>query len=219
MSTKHHILFDLDGTLTDSFKGIAHSVQYALSRYGIVENDLHKLTPFIGPPLTYSFREFYHFSDAQADEAVSYYREYFSNKGWLENTAYPGIPEMLQTLRGVGKHLYVATSKPTEFAVRILEHFGLSVFFDYIGGASFDRSRESKVEVMRYLCQLANITDMDSAIMVGDRKFDVSGAHAIGMECVGVLYGYGSEAELSSVHADRLVSSVTELTYELLAKV
>ena len=92
-------------------------------------------------------------------------------------------------------------------------------FFDYIGGASFDRSRESKVEVMRYLCQLANITDMDSAIMVGDRKFDVSGAHAIGMECVGVLYGYGSEAELSSVHADRLVSSVTELTYELLAKV
>lgn len=72
---------------------------------------------------------------------------------------------------------------------------------------------------MRYLCQLANITDMDSAIMVGDRKFDVSGAHAIGMECVGVLYGYGSEAELSSVHADRLVSSVTELTYEFLAKV
>lgn len=219
MSTKHHILFDLDGTLTDSFKGIVHSVQYALSRYGIVENDLHKLTPFIGPPLTYSFREFYHFSEAQADEAVRYYREYFSNKGWLENTVYPGVPEMLQTLRGVGKHLYVATSKPTEFAVRILEHFGLSVFFDYIGGASFDRSRESKVEVMRYLCQLANITDMDSVIMVGDRKFDVSGAHAIGMECVGVLYGYGSEAELSSVHADRLVSSVTELTYELLAKV
>ena len=77
MSSKHHILFDLDGTLTDSFKGIVHSVQYALSRYGIVENDLHKLTPFIGPPLTYSFREFYHFSDAQADEAVRYYCEYF----------------------------------------------------------------------------------------------------------------------------------------------
>ena len=130
MSSKHHILFDLDGTLTDSFKGIVHSVQYALSRYGIVENDLHKLTPFIGPPLTYSFREFYHFSDAQADEAVSYYREYFSNKGWCENTAYPGIPEMLKTLCEAGKHLYVATSKPTEFAVRILEHFGLSVFFD-----------------------------------------------------------------------------------------
>ena len=208
MSSKHHILFDLDGTLTDSFKGIVHSVQYALSRYGIVENDLHKL-----------IREFYHFSEAQADEAVRYYCEYFSEKGWCENTAYPGIPEMLKTLCEAGKHLYVATSKPTEFAVRILEHFGLSVFFDYIGGASFDRSRESKVEVMRYLCQLANITDMDSAIMVGDRKFDVSGAHAIGMECVGVLYGYGSEAELSSVHADRLVSSVTELTYELLAKV
>ena len=143
MSSKHHILFDLDGTLTDSFKGIVHSVQYALSRYGIVENDLHKLTPFIGPPLTYSFREFYHFSDAQADEAVRYYCEYFSEKGWCENTAYPGIPEMLKTLCEAGKHLYVATSKPTEFAVRILEHFGLSVFFDYIGGASFDRSRES----------------------------------------------------------------------------
>lgn len=92
MSSKHHILFDLDGTLTDSFKGIVHSVQYALSRYGIVENDLHKLTPFIGPPLTYSFREFYHFSNAQTNEAVSYYREYFSEKGWCENTAYPGIP-------------------------------------------------------------------------------------------------------------------------------
>lgn len=219
MSTKHHILFDLDGTLTDSFKGIAHSVQYALSRYGITENDLHKLKSFTGPPLTYSFREFYHFSDAQADEAVSYYREYFSEKGWCENTAYPGIPEMLKTLCEAGKHLYVATSKPTEFAVRILEHFGLSVFFDYIGGASFDRSRESKVEVIRYLLRQSNITDMDSVIMVGDRKFDVAGAHAVGMECIGVLYGYGSEAELSAARADRLVSSVAELTDELLARV
>lgn len=93
---------------------------------------------------------------------------------------------MLQTLRGVGKHLYIATSKPTEFAVRILKHFGLSVFFDYIGGASFDRSRESKVEVIRYLLRQSNITDMDSVIMVGDRKFDVAGAHAVGMECIGV---------------------------------
>lgn len=219
MSSKHHILFDLDGTLTDSFKGIVHSVQYALSRYGIVENDLHKLTPFIGPPLTYSFREFYHFSNAQTNEAVSYYREYFSNKGWLENTVYPGVPEMLQTLRGVGKHLYIATSKPTEFAVRILKHFGLSVFFDYIGGTSFDRSRESKVEVIRYLLRQSNITDMDSVIMVGDRKFDVASAHAVGMECIGVLYGYGSEAELSAARADRLVSSVAELTDELLARV
>lgn len=218
MSSKHHILFDLDGTLTDSFKGIVHSVQYALSRYGIVENDLHKLTPFIGPPLTYSFREFYHFSDAQADEAVRYYCEYFSEKGWCENTAYPGIPEMLKTLGEAGKHLYVATSKPTEFAVRILKHFGLSVFSIIL--EELLSTVHGKVRsVIRYLLRQSNITDMDSVIMVGDRKFDVAGAHAVGMECIGVLYGYGSEAELSAARADRLVSSVAELTDELLARV
>lgn len=212
MDEKNYLLFDLDGTLTDPFIGITRSVQHALAYYGIVENNLQRLAPFIGPPLIDSFQEMYQFSEEQAKEAVNHYREYFSEKGWCENEVYPGIPELLKRLQEEGRRLYVATSKPTPFAVNILEHFNLSRYFESIEGATLDHTRSQKTEVMQYLLAQAGITEKGKAVMIGDRKFDVIGAHEVGMECIGVLYGYGSREELVAAKADYIVSSVADLS-------
>ena len=212
MKDKTYLLFDLDGTLTDPFIGITRSVQHALKYYGIIENDLSRLAPFIGPPLIDSFRETYHFSEEQAEEAVSYYREYFAERGWRENKVYPGIPELLKHLQEAGHKLYVATSKPTPFAEKILDHFNLSRYFERIEGASLDHTRMRKTEVMRYLLAQAGISEKGKTVMIGDRKFDVTGAHEIGVECIGVLYGYGSREELVSAGADYIVPTVDALS-------
>lgn len=212
MKDKTYLLFDLDGTLTDPFIGITRSVQHALKYYGIIENDLSRLAPFIGPPLIDSFRETYHFSEEQAEEAVNYYREYFAERGWRENKVYPGIPELLKHLQETGHKLYVATSKPTPFAEKILDYFHLSRYFERIEGASLDRTRMRKTEVMRYLLTQTGISEKEKTVMIGDRKFDVAGAHEIGVECIGVLYGYGSREELVSAGADYIVPTVDALS-------
>ncbi|WP_102409453.1 HAD family hydrolase [Parabacteroides bouchesdurhonensis] len=209
---KKYILMDLDGTLTDPFYGITRSIQYALKHCGIVENDLQKLTPFIGPPLVDSFREIYQFSHQQAVEAIGYYREYFVKQGWSENKVYPGMEDFLKQQRALGRQLYVATSKPEELAIKILEHFGLSRYFEYIGGDTMEHTRTDKAEVIRYVLQYAGITQLEKTIMIGDRKFDINGAHQAGIECIGVLYGYGSREELKNAGADILVDSIEELS-------
>ena len=205
-----HILFDLDGTLTDPMMGITKSVRYALNYYGIEVKDLNDLLPFIGPPLRDSFKEYYGFDEAKANEAVEKYREYYKTDGIFDNKVYQGMVECLQTLKDNGKKLYVATSKPEFFAKQIIEHFSLSKYFEYVGGSEFN-SREKKAEVIEYVLK-TNQIDNDDVIMVGDRKPDIIGAHENKIPCVGVLYGYGTEDELKQYQADYLVSTVEELT-------
>lgn len=205
-----HILFDLDGTLTDPMMGITKSVRYALNYYGIEVKDLNDLLPFIGPPLRDSFKEYYGFDEAKANEAVEKYREYYKTDGIFDNKVYQGMVECLQTLKDNGKKLYVATSKPEFFAKQIIEHFSLSKYFEYVGGSEFN-SREKKAEVIEYVLK-TNQIDNDDVIMVGDRKHDIIGAHENKIPCVGVLYGYGTEDELKQYQADYLVASVEELT-------
>ena len=205
-----HILFDLDGTLTDPMMGITKSVRYALNYYGIEVKDLNDLLPFIGPPLRDSFKEYYGFDEAKANEAVEKYREYYRIDGIFDNKVYQGMVECLQTLKDNGKKLYVATSKPEFFAKQIIEHFSLSKYFEYVGGSEFN-SREKKAEVIEYVLK-TNQIDNDDVIMVGDRKHDIIGAHENKIPCVGVLYGYGTEDELKQYQADYLVSTVEELT-------
>ena len=205
-----HILFDLDGTLTDPMMGITKSVRYALNYYGIEVKDLNDLLPFIGPPLRDSFKEYYGFDEAKANEAVEKYREYYKTDGIFDNKVYQGMVDCLQTLKDNGKKLYVATSKPEFFAKQIIEHFSLSKYFEYVGGSEFN-SREKKAEVIEYVLK-TNQIDNDDVIMVGDRKHDIIGAHENKIPCVGVLYGYGTEDELKQYQADYLVSTVEELT-------
>ena len=207
-----HFLFDLDGTLTDPGCGITKSVQYALRSYGIEVTDLTKLYPFIGPPLRDSFMKFCGFSEEQAMEAIGRYREYYTATGMFENEVYPGIAQMLSKLKAAGARLAVATSKPEEFAVQIISHFGLEPYFDHVCGASMDEtSRTTKAEVIRYTLETIGTDERSRVLMVGDREHDVLGARAYGLDCVGVLFGYGSREELEEVKAYRIVDTVEEL--------
>ena len=216
---KKYLLFDLDGTLTDPKIGITTCVQYALHSFGIEEPDLDKLEPFIGPPLRDSFMEFYGFTAEQAEEAVAKYRERFQDTGLFENEVYDGIPEMLKTLQSKGYFLAVASSKPQVYVERILEHFDLKKYFSVVVGSELDGRRETKDQVVQEtLRQLFGENPVDPAqvYMIGDRKFDVEGARALGVESVGVTYGYGSKEELKEAKADYIVQSVEELEKFLL---
>lgn len=205
------VLFDLDGTLTDPGEGITNSVAYALRQFGIENTDRTQLYKFIGPPLKESFMKFYGFSAQQAEEAVAQYRVYFAPKGMLENKVYPGVPQMLAAIRASGRRLLVATSKPEEFAVKILEHFGLLEYFDVAAGATMDGTRVAKGDVIAYALAQGGVTDRSRAVMVGDRLHDVQGAKAQGLDCIGVLYGYGDEAELTAAGAAYLAVSPDEV--------
>ncbi|MBQ4536070.1 MAG: HAD hydrolase-like protein [Lachnospiraceae bacterium] len=216
---KKYLLFDLDGTLTDPKVGITTCVQYALKSFGIEEPDLDKLEPFIGPPLAESFQNFYDFSEEQAKEAVKKYRERFQDTGLFENELYVGIPQMLRTLKNNGIHMAVASSKPTVYVERILEHFHIKDFFEVVVGSELDGRRTDKAEVVEEaLKQLfgENPVDNKQVYMIGDRKFDIAGAKALHVESIGVTYGYGSMEELKAAKVDYIVSSVKELEKFLL---
>ena len=187
-----YYLFDLDGTLTDPGIGITNSVMYALEKYGIHIEDRTELYSFIGPPLGESFRRQFGFSEEQARRAVEYYREYFRPKGIFENVVYEGIPELLQRLRENRVTVALATSKPYEFAVRILEHFDLARYFDFVGGATMDGRISRKTDVIAHLLEEFGNVDKASVLMIGDRAQDIEGAKANGLHSAGVLWGYGS---------------------------
>ena len=208
-----HIFFDLDGTLTDPAQGITNSFIHALKFYGLPIPSYQELCKLIGPPLPYSFETTFGFDHDKAMEAVAKYREYFASRGLFENKVYPGIPELLQTLKEQGKHLLVATSKPEEYSIKIIDHFGLSKYFDFVCGSLMDESRSKKSEVIAYALECAALgkADKEKVLMVGDRFHDIEGAKANGLKSCGVLFGYGSRRELQEAGADYIVKSVNEL--------
>ena len=201
-----YCLFDLDGTLTDPGVGITNSVMYALNKYKIYVSDRSELYPFIGPPLQDSFRKYYGFSEEQANQAVEYYREYFRAGGIFENTVYDGIPELLEDLKQEKITVALATSKPHEFAIRILQHFDLYQYFDYFGAAAMDGSIRRKTDVIARLLEQFGDIDKSAVLMIGDRDQDIAGAKANGLHSAGVLWGYGSDEELQNAGADYLVA-------------
>ncbi len=213
-----YILFDLDGTLTDPGEGITNSVAYALEKFNIINTDRTELYPFIGPPLLDSFMNFYGFSREDGLKAVEYYRENFRSKGILENRLYPGIPEILQTLKSQGRRVILATSKPEEFAKRILDYFDLTQYFDFIAGATMDGSRGKKADVIAYALKENGVKDPVEAIMVGDREFDVQGAGENGLEAIGVSFGYGSREELTSAGAKYIADTPFDIVQILMDK-
>ncbi len=209
------LLFDLDGTLTDSTEGILKCLAYALERMGYeVPDDTNK---FLGPPLRQSLTEFLGMSMEQADEAVRIFRERYSVVGLFENRVYDGIPEMLERLKSGGKRLMVATSKAEIYAVRIFEKFGLAQYFEIVGGAELDGSRDYKDEVIEYVLAKAGITDRSTVLMIGDRRQDVLGAHKTNIECMGILWGFGSMEELTQAGADYIARTPQEAADMLLS--
>ena len=208
-----HIFFDLDGTLTDPALGITNSFIHALKFYGMEIPSYEELCKLIGPPLPYSFETTFGFDHDKAMQAVAKYREYFSTKGLFENKVYEGISELLQTLKEQGKHLLVATSKPEEYSIKIIDHFGLSRYFDFVCGSLMDESRSKKAEVIAYALERCGLGqgDKEKVLMVGDRFHDIEGAKANGLKSCGVLFGYGARQELEEAGADYIVKSVNEL--------
>lgn len=205
---KKTILFDLDGTLTDSGEGIINCVIYALERFGLPIPSRDSLRYFVGPPLHESFIKQGVPAD-QAEKAVAVYRERYIPIGKFENTPYPGIRELLETLKAEGHTLYVATSKPEQISIDVLEHFDLAKYFDRICGATMDTSRSNKEAVIAYLLEQNGRTD--NIIMVGDTKFDVIGAKAHGIPCIGVSWGYGEIQDMLEAGASAIVNSTEEL--------
>lgn len=205
--------FDLDGTITDSSLGITNSVIYALKKFGIEETDRTKLYKFIGPPLNLSFEQYYGFSKEQGWQAIEYYREYYRDKGIFENRVYEGFENMLKKLKDAGKTLVVATSKPEPFARQIIEHFGLSKYFDYVAGMELDGRRGTKTEVIRYALEVCQIQDKSSVLMVGDREHDVFGAKEVGIDCLGILYGFGTKEELETAGATYIVETIADILH------
>ena len=206
-----YVLFDLDGTLTDPGLGITNCVIYALKHFDIEPSSREELFPYIGPPLKDSFMNFHDLSNEQAEKALWLYRERFDTKGLYENELIEGIPELLKSLKNRGFKLIIATSKPEEYTVRILQHFAIDQYFDFVGGNNLREERPKKSDVIRYIME--NHPDMsgENAIMVGDRKYDVEGAHEFGIPTIGVLFGYGSREELESAGADFVVKTASEL--------
>ena len=209
------LLFDLDGTLTDSTEGILNCLIYAIERMGFeVPEDTNI---FLGPPIRQSFAEFLGMNGEQVDEAVRIFRERYSDTGLFENRVYDGIPGMLERLKSGGKRLMVATSKPQVYAVRIFERFGLAQYFEIVGGAELDGSRDYKDEVIEYVLAKAGITDRSSVLMIGDRRQDVLGAHKTGLKCMGILWGFGSMEELTQAGADYIARTPQEAADMLLS--
>ena len=202
------ILFDLDGTLTDSGEGIINCAILALEHFGCPIPDREEMRTFVGPPLHESFIKHGVPAD-KADEAVQVYRSRYIPIGAYENTPYPGIRELLEALKQQGHTLYVATSKPEEMSVNILKHFDLDKYFDRICGASMDTSRSSKEAVIEYLLDLNGRAD--NMVMVGDTKFDVLGAKFHGIPAIGVSWGYGKVEDMVSAGAVAIAHTAEEL--------
>lgn len=213
---KEYIFFDLDGTLTDPAIGITNSLMYALAKFDMHVAYRSELYKFIGPPLVDMMMQEYGFSKEKAQLGLTFYREYFQDKGLFENAVYDGIPEMLAELQNKGYKLVLATSKPEKYAKQILEHFDLAKFFYFIGGSDMAETRSTKEAVIAYdLASLGN-PDPSKCIMVGDRKYDVTGSREYGIDCVGVLFGYGSREELEVANSAYIVENVEELKQLLL---
>ena len=205
------VLFDLDGTLTDSKIGITKSVQYALSKFNIREDNLESLEPFIGPPLSESFQKYYGFEPSQVQDAVDFYREYFSTSGMYENAVYPGIPDLLADLKSKRKELIVATSKPTVFANQILNAFNLHQHFTAVVGSHLDGTRTSKTEIIAHALSVLEKPKESSIVMVGDREHDIIGAQGNAIDSIAVTYGYGSLLELQRANPTHLAQAVEDI--------
>ena len=204
------ILFDFDGTVMETGPGVLNAVRYALGKLGCPFPAVPERL-FMGPPLEFSFREYCRLPEAEISEAIRLYRVYYDETGLYECDLYPGMRELLRSLRAKGARLFTASSKPEEFVRRILVRFDCLDAFDFIGGADFAGTRSTKTEVLAYTLRAGNVTDRSRALMVGDRKYDILGAKAFQLASCGVLFGYGDREELLEAGADWLAETAEDI--------
>ena len=190
------LLFDLDGTIIDSLKGILNSINYTFRKLGIKELRREDLLPFIGPPIVYTLQMYYGMSEEDANNAMKLYHEYYKEKGWKEFSVYKDVDFLIKELKKSGKKIGLATNKPRYYAIQILEYIGIDIFFDYIGGSNLDKGIINKKLVIEDCLENLNIDNKQKVVMIGDRHFDVDGATQAGIDTIGITYGYGDAEEL-----------------------
>lgn len=212
-----YLLFDMDGMLVDTREGILKCAAHALSAFGIEVEDLSSLTKFVGPPLSYSFTEFYGLSPEDAKKAVAIYRVRYSAKGQYECYVFDGVPEMLQALLKKGYRLCIATSKLESYAKAMLDRLGIGCYFEQVIGATPDEAISTKDEVIEASLVRMGITDRQRALMIGDRKHDVLGAKKCGLDSFGVYMGCAEESEHEAAGATYIANSIQSLQDALLA--
>ena len=208
---KKYVFFDFDGTLVNTSKGIFHSLEYAFSKMGEPILDEEQMRKYIGPPLDWSFMTYNNMSQEDAKITTEHFRDDYRETGGMMHEVYSGVKEMLKNLKEKGKILAVATSKPEVHAIKIMKKQGLFEYFDVISGATFDDKRKSKKDVLLHAIDLAKPSDMADCVLVGDTKSDAHGAVEVGMDCIGILYGFGSEKELLDAGATLVVGTPSEV--------
>ena len=214
MSQFTHIIFDLDGTLTDNTHGIGKSLQYALKKMQLDGYSDEILKNFIGPPLQQCFKTNFGLNEKQTAMAVDYFREYYGEKGWSDNVPYPGVNELLEELHRTGKQIYVATAKLEKFARMILHKFGLDIYLNDIQGADYS-GNHSKAKLIQQIMDRNRIQPSDHVVMIGDTLFDIEGARETEIAVIAVGYGFGSKEELLARNPDFFAEDIDEL-YEIL---
>jgi phosphoglycolate phosphatase len=206
-----HIIFDLDGTLTDPRQGIGNSIKYAFDKMDIKGYDGMVPLSFIGPPLQQSFKELFRLDEQQTKRAVEYFREYYSSTGLFENQPYPGILSMLEILYLSGKKLFIATSKLEIFASRIAHHFGFNKYIEGLRGAGYNEEQATKTNIISSLMKKYQLNPSHKIVMVGDTVFDVLGGHQNGLTTISAMYGFGNPAELQSAEPEYWAETVDHL--------
>lgn len=208
---KKAIMFDLDGTVIDSKEGIFNAIHYTFNKLGMKEEDESVLNKFIGPSIGASFMRLYGFSEEDANNAVKIYREYYGSKGVLECKPYEGLEQLLIKLKAEGKKLGIATKKPDMYAQQIITNLGFDKYFDVVCGSHPSENHDSKAHIIEQ-CVAILCGDKDNAIMIGDTKYDVIGSNEAKVDCIGVLYGYGSLKELQAENATAIAEDMNGLT-------
>ena len=210
MKKYDYILFDLDGTITDSKPGIVTCIKYALDKHGIVYTSAI-LDKMVGPPFRVSMKEFFGLELDEIEDLITDYRSKYSAGGWRDCRVYDGVFDMLDTLQKSGKHLAIATSKPIKFTNVMVDELGLRKYFDFVGGASADASKESKADVINLALENFGVKDKSKVLMVGDRLYDIVGAKECGVDVVAVLWGYGDKKEFEEYQADYIEATPSDV--------
>ena len=215
MSQFKHIIFDLDGTLTDNTQGIGNSLRYALQKMQLDGYSEDLLMKFIGPPLQYGFKTHFGLNEKNTALAVEYFREYYGENGWSDNVPYAGVNELMEELHFTGRNMYVATSKLERFARQILQKFGLDTYLTDMQGADYG-GNHSKASLIQNILDRNQIKDLNNVVMIGDTIFDIEGARETGISVIAVGYGFGKKEELMAANPDSFAEDIDEL-YELLS--
>ncbi len=211
-----HIIFDLDGTLTDNTRGIKNSLKYALSKMHIDGYTDDILQKFIGPPLQWGFKNLFQLNERNTELAVGYFREYYGENGWAENEPYDGIIEMMAELDSLGKKMYIATAKLEKFALKIIGHFEMDKYIIQLKGADYSGNKAKKKDIIASVLETQQLVPSEEIVMIGDTAFDIEGGNDNGLATIAVAYGFGKEDDLRNANPGYFVEDVEEL-YEVLS--